>query len=1161
MRSFLLILTTLVVLGGGFAVYAWLQPTTAAQRPGRALSGPSRLQRMAATTQSLGGVGSGDNPWIKRYVDGELASQFRGERYDPQADGFHVERPQAEFFSADGKQRIRVEGASGDVVTPAPPPSRERNALQSAGGGGEFAPPSRGNLRDVVVSVFEPADSDEAVLVARMNNAAFDIDKFRIATESYTDAAGARVEADQVPVIVRGRDYDFDGRGLVIRWNERDRKLELLQIEHGQSLTIKNPSALSRPDLVPTTRVAAPAEGGPLMLASADRFAPPAMLAAADSFAPSLVLAAAQQPRPARRRPAQPPPPAPPAPSSRPRVVRDLSPVVYRATFERDVRIFEGEKQIVSMEQMQIDLLQEPQRDETTQPTSQPAPKSSRRARRPPRADAATPEPPSTPSPKSSASEPPAARSSPASSPTTLKGPIVVKWAGKLRVVPLEAKAAPAELAAGKALVRMLGEPVTLNRDGTNVECGSASYNSADGSATLESSRAVPAVTLTDARGMRVVTPRIQYADVPGQGRVATLTGASTAEIPVDEGDAGVTGNLTTPPASSKPHTIAKASWAKSCRLYLDEDASGRVAIQRAELEQEVTVTHPRLDLRSRGLALVFDPNPPKLATAKPAGGEAASVGLREIIASGGVRARMSDGANEHAIDASNLLVQAARDADGRAYPKLIRADGEVVTSQNGNELRAGHLIAELAPATRPAAAATQGVANATPSVVTAAPPATTQPAQQPFGMGGDMRLVSMLATDNVRLSTPDKTRITAGKLEASSTAGGQMQYRLIGEPLATVSDGRTTLTGPAIRFAPDQNLAEIDGAGTLRGASPDDPKQTIDIAWAGSARVDGNTDLIDVDRGVTMTSVQADGTVNGATADHLRAKLALRPTTHPAHAAGESAAAAALAAAAAATRPAKPGQPQVTLMAGKEIAAATLTGKVEVKSELPGPNNTVARGLNLYSTILTYDRATGRLEVPAAGQMLYQDHRPAGAEASEGPTVGSGRGRTAFEWKNWLVYDPGVQAASLNGDVRVVHWPDANGGQPFNLNAMTLTAYLEPDPAAAGAKAGAAPALPAAAPLAAAAPATSPVDAATKLRLRQVTAAGDVSVTSQRLNFTSANLAYHPLEQVLTATGGPAGPVTVVDNQTGSQTAADELRWNTKTDQFRIRNLSGKVR
>src|SRR5439155_19485246 len=118
--------------------------------------------------------------------------------------------------------------------------------------------------------------------------------------------------------------------------------------------------------------------------------------------------------------------------------------------------------------------------------------------------------------------------------------------------------------------------------------------------------------------------------------------------------------------------------------------------------------------------------------------------------------------------------------------------------------------------------------------------------------------------------------------------------------------------------------------------------------------------------------------------------------------------------------------------------------GHVEVKSELLSPDGSLARGLHLFAEQVSYDRVTGRMEVPVEGRMLYQDHRAAeknaaGAAATasnnaegEGPTLGSGRGATAFQWSKWLVYDQPRQNATMTGDVQVVHRPDANGGQPF---------------------------------------------------------------------------------------------------------------------------------
>src|SRR5256885_6656080 len=76
-----------------------------------------------------------------------------------------------------------------------------------------------------------------------MNNASFDQETFRIQTESY-ERNGKIIPADQVEVQVRGRDYDFNGRGLDIRWNERDRRLQQLEIAHGEQLTAKHPQAI-----------------------------------------------------------------------------------------------------------------------------------------------------------------------------------------------------------------------------------------------------------------------------------------------------------------------------------------------------------------------------------------------------------------------------------------------------------------------------------------------------------------------------------------------------------------------------------------------------------------------------------------------------------------------------------------------------------------------------------------------------------------------------------------------------------------------------------------------------------------------------------------------------------------------------------------------------
>src|SRR5258705_12764763 len=90
------------------------------------------------------------------------------------------------------------------------------------------------------------------------------------------------------------------------------------------------------------------------------------------------------------------------------------------------------------------------------------------------------------------------------------RGPITVKWSGKLRVVPLDG-APDANLVPGKASMHIGGSPVVLTREGTEARCGSAFYNSADQSASLRASQTVPIVTMTDSRGPKVTTPQLNY--------------------------------------------------------------------------------------------------------------------------------------------------------------------------------------------------------------------------------------------------------------------------------------------------------------------------------------------------------------------------------------------------------------------------------------------------------------------------------------------------------------------------------------------------------------------------------------------------------------------------------------------------------------------------
>ena len=247
MRSILLIFLTLVIIAGGFFAYLWFQPSPTPQGYAGPTSEPVVLIPASRPAQVpdpnlMGGGGTSTDVYIKTIDEktGQLSNEFRATRFEPQKDGtVDVTAPEAKFYlsKSDNGQVLVIRGRTGKVVVP------DSTAKHTQLKGGGNSAPTRGQLQDVTVLVYDRPDSPEPTLTCTMNNASFDQETFRIQTESY-EHNGKIIPADQVDVQVRGKDYDFDGRGLDIRWNERDRRLQTLEVAHGEELTMKHPQAM-----------------------------------------------------------------------------------------------------------------------------------------------------------------------------------------------------------------------------------------------------------------------------------------------------------------------------------------------------------------------------------------------------------------------------------------------------------------------------------------------------------------------------------------------------------------------------------------------------------------------------------------------------------------------------------------------------------------------------------------------------------------------------------------------------------------------------------------------------------------------------------------------------------------------------------------------------
>ena len=367
MRTLLLITLTLAALAAGFGAFLWAQGGVGSgvgTSTVGVVAGPVRVP-----DNQSGVVGASRDGWTETYdkKTGRLAMMFRADRFAP-AGGrtMDVARPTAKIFTADGY--VQLVAASGKIDFPQ---AAGLDKFQSSVPAGL---PERGELFDVTLALYETADAARPVLTARLNNVTFDNNTFRIATAA-ANIGGREVPADQIPVIVRGRDLDFDGRGLVLRWSEADRRLALLEIAHGGVATIKNAAAMVPPNppqsAAPSAALAAPL---PDALASADRRALPPLD----------------------------PPQSAPTPAVGP---------AYRSTFLTDVRIAQDGERVASADQLLVDFATEKQ--------AAPTPEPSKKRRKKAAADPTTG--PST---------------EPATRPA---GPIVIEWTGPLRVVPLPA--------------------------------------------------------------------------------------------------------------------------------------------------------------------------------------------------------------------------------------------------------------------------------------------------------------------------------------------------------------------------------------------------------------------------------------------------------------------------------------------------------------------------------------------------------------------------------------------------------------------------------------------------------------------------------------------------------------------------------------------------
>jgi hypothetical protein len=1007
LRSAAISLLALAVLAGGFAIYWRMQPSVTLDP----VAIPTTFPTTAPTDPTERGIGPGDRPWVDNYEAGRLSSKFTARQFTPVGDGnFAVDHPVWVFYLS-GEQYLLLIGdsalvhvdsaggsASGSAIGQKPGGSSgtsAANSLDSATISTSFMQmPSNGTLQHVQARLFPSADALEPTLTLTTNNMAFDHDTLRLFTQGFTDASGHFVPADRVPVSVRGDDYDFDGQGLSMHWDDRDGRLQLLEIAHGQDLVIKHPAKLNTP-LAPTAAAAAGAGRSPL----------PALVDA-DPRGAGLALA------PATNKPAAPP-------------------VVYQAVFNEQVRVWQGDQQLATADTMTVNFLSggakptaggarsaaaspPPPPDEPLE-TQPPAPLAATRA-----AGGATP-----------AAEPPT--TGPATTPA--QQPVTVRWVGKLRLTPLDGPPI-LPLAAGQAAVRLVGSPVVLTPQGSTVRAAAVVYRSGDSAGRLESSPAVPLVDVQQDNGLTFHTESASYDPATA---LATIVGRSDLTVPL----------------GGPQQAALTASWTHLAKIHVLASAGSPQSVDHAEMFGDVKVNHPQFNLKTDQLALDLEPVKQKAPHAKASAGTpdatvtGSPLNLHRMTAVGNVICRLPIVYQfQRGIDSDRLVMETQTGPDGQAVPHTVVADGSVRAFDQlaEDELRAGHLEAVLAPAPQAgggaggaagaAMGATAGDAGEAGGTAAAAAGADSQ----------SVALQSMLATTAVHVSRKGGITADADQLRLTTTSEGRQHVELdgAGDKLASVSDAaRGALSGPTIQIDPDRSAVAVAGPGTLhsdRRTSATQPSQPIDVSWEHDMSVDESANTVDLHGHIVANLVDATGDHNQIVGDAVHANLMDAPSP-PSSAPDRPAATQA------STQPS--GKP------AKQIHDLAITGHVIASSTLHASDGvTVLRQGVMDADEMDYDAITGQGLVPGPGRMLVEDHRPRVDPAPGAPpadATGNTRGDLAIQWQKSLAYDSANNQIVFTGDVRTVVRQSQKGAERMDLTCDRLIADLVKQPPAAG--------------------------------------------------------------------------------------------------------------
>jgi hypothetical protein len=528
------------------------------------------------------------------------------------------------------------------------------------------------------------------------------------------------------------------------------------------------------------------------------------------------------------------------------------------------------------------------------------------------------------------------------------------------------------------------------------------------------------------------------------------------------------------------------ATWTDRGVLHVIAKDGQPDTVDHADLYGNVVVNHPHFDLTSRQLALDLDKTPAAPGNANKQSG----VVLKRVTAIGDAICNLIQPDKLHReIDADKLVIATAPGPDGKPVPRSIVADGSVKALDPDQTLDAGHLEALLKPKAKSATPTTQNTDD-----------------------GNQMDLESMIARENVHAVLKNGTIADANELHVT-TLNDQQEVDLFGVDgmPAKLNDGKgSTLSGPKIHIIPSSSNLLVQGPGTMTTIRKSTTQPAV-VTWTDSldAKVAENT--VDIHGNVTGRSLEANGTQYTMNGDSAHIDLMDAPTTQNSDAT----------------------QPVDQQFGSKQVKTITLQDHVHGTSILSAADGSIIHRGEIWGSKLTYDTVTGYGEIPGAGKLFVENHKPANQAAPPDTTgLGSNYGDLAMKWADRLSYDKTTDQVVFEGNVNAGFQQDTKDASIMNMTgAKSVTAYLEPAPATQPATTG--PASP-------------------KIQLSHITAKAPaetaINFKTKGTEFEADSADYDPKTNLLTARGTDEHPAYLYDED-GSKKSVEELIFNIKTE------------